>query len=84
MEVEEGWTNFVVSPAAMLKVFQLRMAFCDAVTVSCEPLCAAVAVPRPMDRPVGLASTFAAKPKASSPVTTRQKVESRRRRKVRI
>src|SRR5882757_2035395 len=84
MDVEEGWTKVVVSPAAMLKVFQLSMAFCEAVRVSCEPLCVVVTVPRPTVMPVGLASTFAAKPTASRPVMTRHKTESRRSRNVRI
>ena len=39
MDCADGWLKMVVSPAAMLKLCQLRNAFCDAVMVSCEPVC---------------------------------------------
>src|SRR5579864_1881662 len=62
MDAAEGCLKIVVSPAAMLKVFQLRKAFCEAVMVSCEPLWLTLADPDETVRPVGLASAFAARP----------------------
>ena len=53
--VASGLLSVVVSLAAMLKLRQLRNAFCDAVMVSCEPFCEAVAEPEATVMPVGLA-----------------------------
>src|ERR1043166_2751088 len=55
IEVEEGWTNVVVSPGRMLKLCQLSTAFWPACTVSCEPLCVALAEPCATVMPVGFA-----------------------------
>ena len=50
--------NVVVSPGWMLKLLQFKNADWLVVTLSCEPLCCALAEPETTVMPVGLANRF--------------------------
>ena len=75
MDVLDGCTNAVVSPEAMLKLCQLRKAFCEAVTFSCEPFCVAVAEPDATLMPVGFDKPFIAGIEIKIPTAMFRKME---------
>jgi hypothetical protein len=64
-ELAEGCWKVVVSPAAMLKDFQLRKAFWEVWIVSCVPLAVAEAWPLTTVIPRGLANALRATPRAA-------------------
>ena len=71
-EAEFGWTNVVVSPNPMLKLFQLITALLPARTVVCPPFCVMEPWPRCTVPPTGPALT-------SEPALTHDSAMSTRR-----